>query len=157
MELIVGVNAYSSVEEADAYFETRLEASTWSAATPEAKVQALLTATRIIDDRDWLGVVTDESQTLAFPRGGVYHEPRYNRSVSLGTVPRRIVEAVYETALHLLRESDALETSPSPVDLSIAGAVQLSGIRSTPVIPSLARALIRPLTRQGGASWWRAN
>ena len=86
MALIKGTNSYRTVEEADAYFEDRLDAAAWTSASDELKGQALVTATAILDNMNWNGYAVSESQSLAFPRIGSYFDPRKGVEVSFDDV-----------------------------------------------------------------------
>jgi hypothetical protein len=66
-------NSYTTVEEADAYHEAHLYASTWTSASTEPKTAALVWATRLLDEAcDWNGTKATNEQALRWPRGGVY-------------------------------------------------------------------------------------
>ena len=64
---------YATVEDADDYFVAKY-GSEWSTIPEEQKKQLLVSSTREIDSRDYLGSKVDENQPLKFPRninGGV--------------------------------------------------------------------------------------
>lgn len=71
-------NSYVTIDEAFAYFETRLDASAWDAATQRRRAQALIAATRDIEALRFKGELADitfdtatpsrRAQALAFPR-----------------------------------------------------------------------------------------
>ena len=108
------MSSYATVNEADAYFETRLHVSVWTAASSADKLKSLTQATRIIDRLAYAGekhaaylvssallgspTETDiaairaaaQSQELEFPRG------------SDTAIPTDIKIATYEIALALL-------------------------------------------------------
>lgn len=65
-------NSYATVAQADAYFDERVPAvSSWSAATADEKIRALIQATRRLDILDWIGWRVADSQALRWPRNGV--------------------------------------------------------------------------------------
>jgi len=101
MSLIVGVNSYVSVADADAYFAERLHSSRWENASPAEKEKALIMATRSLDAAfNFFGVVADESQKLAWPRAYVY-DPE-GREIPSDKIPEIIAFATCEQALYLL-------------------------------------------------------
>ncbi len=65
-------NSYATVAEADAFHETSLYASVWTSMALQEKTQALISATRILDEQvDWAGWATTFGQALRWPRSGV--------------------------------------------------------------------------------------
>ena len=152
------INTYVSVEEADAYFDDRLDVAAWTEAPPLEKEKSLVTATSILENIDWVGTVISDTQALAFPRHGTYVDPRLGKAVSMGTsIPDRIIKAQYELAYHLLNNDGLLDNTGSVKSLSL-GAVELEGIRAPSQIPAHVKSLIRPLQyARGMNAWWRAN
>jgi hypothetical protein len=105
-----GANTYATVEEADAYHEAHLHATTWTGATTERKAAALAMATRILDttfvfngSEAFPGV-----QRLAWPRRQVPDMRRKSVGfwgvVELDPVeiPRQLKDATAELARKLL-------------------------------------------------------
>jgi hypothetical protein len=158
MALVKGTNSYATVEEADAYFADRLDVAAWSSAELTQKAQALITATSLLDGLNWIGVAVSESQALAFPRSGVYFEPRLGMDISLeGSTPSRIIHAVFELAYHLLNNDGLLDDTGSVRDLSI-GSIRLTNVLSAPKIPFSVKKFTKPLQVNSGSNlWWRAN
>lgn len=160
MALTKGVNSYRTVEEADAYFETRLNNDSWEDAETSDKEKALITATSVFDDMLWTGSVVSVSQSLAFPRVGSYFDPKIGYSVTLPVddAPARIVKGIYELALHLLTNADVLADTGSVVDIKV-GSIELTEIKSATVIPPTIYTLVRPLlsTAVTDKTWFRAN
>jgi hypothetical protein len=173
MALVKDQNSYATVEEADAYFENRIDVAAWTDALPTQKEQALVTATSIIDSMQWTGYVVSETQPLAFPRVGTYFDPRIGYVVELPPgVPPRIVQATYETAYHLLNNDGLLDNTGTVEDLTV-GSITLTKIVNPTALPSAANRLVQPLlvTGVGGPGgnssgiggdgtnrmWWRAN
>jgi Fe-S cluster assembly ATPase SufC len=85
---------YADIDEAEEYFALRLHTDAWDEAEEEDRTIALTMATKIIDQFNYKGEKTSESQTNEFPRGGDT------------VVPTEIVEACCEIALKLLDEID---------------------------------------------------
>jgi hypothetical protein len=157
MALTKGTNSYVTVAEADAYFEDRLDAAAWDEATEAQKPQALVTATRILDDLKWTGVAVSVDQSLAFPRSGCYFDPRVGSSVEMSPTPKRIEVATCELAYHLLNNDGLLDDTGS-VDSLSAGPINLNNIVGAQKIPDFVRRHINPLlVNRGARSWWRAN
>jgi len=59
---------YITVEDADAYFATRLNSEIWDLAEDTEKNKALITAGRAIDRLNFTGSRTDSTQEHQFPR-----------------------------------------------------------------------------------------
>lgn len=154
-----GINSYVSVEEAEAYFTDRLDADGWKNADPVRKWQSLVTATTMLDARTWNGIVLNNEQSLAFPRVAEYFDPRQGTIVYLdGTiVPKRIITATFEQALHLLNNSGLQDDTGGVVGLGVAG-ITLNTILNANKFPHTVESQVRPLLLNGGANpWWRAN
>ena len=66
MALIVGTNSYLNSTAADAYFADRLYSTVWTAST--TKDQALIQATKMIDNLKFKGFKAVSTQALMFPR-----------------------------------------------------------------------------------------
>lgn len=65
----ITANTYCSLEDAEAYFATRLHATGWAAADDEEKKAALVMATRHLDQQvKWVGQRTTYAQALEWPR-----------------------------------------------------------------------------------------
>jgi len=158
MALKKGTNSHATVTEADTYFENRLDVAAWNAADDEAKEQALVTGTAVLENMDWTGVVVSESQSLAFPRIGSYFDPRIGSEISFGDdTPNRIIEATYELAYHFLNNDGLLDDTGSVNNLTV-GSIVLHKIRDPNLIPSNVNRLVKPLRVNAGANlWWRAN
>lgn len=157
MALVKGTNSYATILEADAYFSDRLDVAAWTSATENQKSQALITATSMLDDLAWTGVATDSAQLLAFPRIGLYFDPRLGINVEIEGTPSRILTACLQLAYHLLNNDGLLDDTGSAIDLSIGG-ISLSRIRNPGKIPSIVKRLIRPLLLNIAINtWWRAN
>lgn len=63
-------NSYVDLAVADAYFDDRLEATTWSGSTSDNKTRALLMAARRLNNENWQGDRAKTDQALAWPRAG---------------------------------------------------------------------------------------
>jgi len=159
MALSKGTNSYVTVNEADAYFTDRIDADDWTAASPTKKAQALITATSILDEQPWTGTAIVDTQPLAFPRAGIYFDPRVGTSLILDDsyVPTRVVNATCELAMHLITNSGLQNDTGSVLDLSV-GPINLQTISKPNLIPARVKRLINPILENGGSrTWWRAN
>lgn len=117
----VGVESYSSLSDATAYFASRMYSVIWSQSAIVSQQQSLNDATRIIDRFAYRGLPTREScgcpscghekwhwgnhweQKHTWPRIGIYLDLV---PVDPHKVPDQIVEAQYEIALALLKGFD---------------------------------------------------
>jgi hypothetical protein len=158
MALSKGTNSYATVEEADSYFEDRIDADAWDSAEDAEKAQALVTASGLLDEKEWTGTIYDEDQDMAWPRTGAYFDPRLGIYAELTTdVPDRIIKATYELAFHLLNNEGVLDSSSTAETIRIS-TIELTRISSSSVVPSSINRIIRPLlANRGSNAWWRAN
>ena len=63
-------NSYLSVAAADDLADDYLGPLNWTAATTDNKGRALITATRYLDQLEWLGSRATTTQSIAWPRSG---------------------------------------------------------------------------------------
>ena len=98
-------NSYVTLTEANSYFETVPDSSTWTDKTDDQKNRALISATRWIDTFVYQGDRCDENEALKFPRTN-YQVDRVELSCS--TIPLNIKYAQYELARALANDTDAM-------------------------------------------------
>jgi len=169
MSLIKGTNSYTTLSEADSYFEDRLDAAAWSNADSELKEQALVTATRSLDEMRWQGRAVSADQALAFPRSGAFQDGSrglrlaftltYTFSavdeveVGLGRDIRLIRQATFELAYHLLNNEGLLDSTGEITDIKV-GPISLKEIKATAKIPRTVKRVISPMLNNAGNSWW---
>lgn len=159
MAVSVGINSYVALIEADTYFETRSNSSTWTNATVAQKNAALVTATQLLDNMHWTGTAITEKQELAFPRVAEYFDPKVGSIVYLDgtTIPNRIRNAQFELAFHIISNEDLLVETGGVKSLSV-GPITLTTIESAPLVPYSIKSMIRPLLVNSGSNTvWRAN
>jgi hypothetical protein len=158
MALAKGTNSYATVAEADEYFADRLDVVAWSGANSTEKAKALVTATMYLDQETWLGAAVSASQDLAFPRTGVYFDPKVGAEVALDTeYPKRLTLALFELAYHFLNNDGILDSTGEVTNLEIA-SISLTKIKSVPKIPLFVRNIISCMLLNGGSNAvWRAN
>jgi hypothetical protein len=166
MALEVNVNSYVDVDEAESYFETRLDVPAWYSADDEDKESSLVTATQLIDELAFKGSMTSLSQELAWPRSGViYYSPRAGQLVEIFSdeIPKIIKTATFEVALHLLTNQDLLSADDQTFERIKVGPIEIADSASNhtkaPVIPSRVKNILRPIMSEQSVSkmWWRAN
>jgi hypothetical protein len=75
-------NSYVTLADADAYFETVPNSSTWTDKTTDQKNRALISATRWIDSLNFYGDRCDNGQSLKWPRNN-YHVDRVELTCTL--------------------------------------------------------------------------
>ena len=169
MAPVLNTNSYVTVDEADSYFETRIDSANWTAADDEIKESALVTATDLVDDNAWIGSAVSSSQALAWPRNNAtYYDTRMGTSITIGStiVPDQVKEAVYEQALHLVDNEDLLQGKTQTFESISVGSISISDsnndVTRTSIKPKLVRNKIRLLLNKAyangvGSQWWRAN
>lgn len=90
--------SYVSVAEADDYFTIDPNFfATWDALETDDKEHLLAWSTRVLDQKtDWKGYLTDEAQSLRWPRTYVY--ARDNVLIASDEIPEQLKEATFELA-----------------------------------------------------------
>lgn len=166
MALILFENSY--LASADDYLTDN---PYWDSVTVEQQEQALVDATRILDQNEWIGTAATSSQSLAWPRAKLsFFDPVLSLYVSVnqGEIPVRLAKATAFLALHLVKYPSVTKgydvtydsISIGPISLTNSDAGRSSSAQ-VPMIPSEVTKLIAPLTFSQGyaapGSWWRAN
>jgi len=124
----VDANSYATVAEADAYHDTHLYASAWTAASANTKAVALIQATRTLDALyEWAEWRTYETQALAWPRSGLL-DAGAMQYLDEDEIPSQLKNATAEFARQLL---EANRTADNPVEAQgiaslSAGSVSLT-------------------------------
>ena len=98
-------NSYVTLAEANTYFETAPEESTWDDKSDDQKNRALISACRWIDSLNFLGDRCDNDQALKWPRNN-YHVD--NVELVCTAIPNNIKNAQYELARALANDTDAI-------------------------------------------------
>jgi hypothetical protein len=150
-------NSYVELEEANAYFEDRLNTAEWDAATNETREKALITATRRIDEEQFFGYKASITQALKWPRYNVTDED--GNLLPSDSIPEQVKQAVFVTALELLRADFLAENYMGNFSYFSAGTVQIKQFtqQSAGRLPSDAfRLLQRFMTSGNGARLVRA-
>jgi hypothetical protein len=165
MALVVGTNSYVTVAEAVAYLADRIDTDMWDTATPEDQAKALVTATRMIDDKAFVGQMVSNTQPLCWPRvNATIKDPKFGGTVTFPTttVPERLKRAVIEQALHLLSNENLLESRALELEKIKVGPIEIEGsaanYKAPPKESPMVRELIEPLLAPAVSSnaVWRA-
>ena len=98
-------NSYVTLAEANTYFETVPDSSTWTNKTDDQKNRALIAATRWIDSLVFYGDRCDNGQALKFPRNNYEVD---DVVLACTAVPNNIKYAQYELARALANDTDAM-------------------------------------------------
>ena len=98
-------NSYVTLAEANTYFETVPDSSTWTNKTDDQKTRALIAATRWIDTLVYYGDRCDNGQALKFPRNNYKVD---DVELSCTTIPNNIKYAQYELARALANDTAAI-------------------------------------------------
>ena len=98
-------NSYVTLAEANTYFETEPDSSTWTNKTDDQKNRSLISATRWIDSFVYYGDRCDDGQALKFPRNNYQLD---GVELACSTIPVNIKYAQYELARALANDSEAM-------------------------------------------------
>jgi hypothetical protein len=138
-------NTYSTLAEAETYFEKRLHKSDWTDETDANKNIALVMSTRLLDEYFlWHGFQYSSSQALLWPRSNVFDVE--GNPVTAGTIPDFLKDATAEFAMFLLAEDKSVESDMKGYkSIKIEGAISLwFDKRDRPdVIPKSVYSILR--------------
>lgn len=119
-------NAYCTLAEADEFCDTHPYTVAWDAASDDLKNRAIITATRLINQRmEWYGSVSTEEQALPVPRVGLYD--RNGNAVPDDEVPVGVKDGTADFARLLLEHDYTADNAPGRDGLKRvkAGAVEV--------------------------------
>jgi hypothetical protein len=158
-------NSYATVEEANAYFTTRLHSDTWLDATVSEKEAALIMATRLIDAHysnaipatlggiaaegatllwGWSGAPASSTQALCWPRTGMFN--RNGFAISSSIIPQELKDATAEFAWQLLGTDRTLDSDVESQGITQVTAgpitVKFKDDVSAKVIPDAVHSLL---------------
>ena len=94
-------NSYATLAEANTFFETVPDSTTWDNKTDDQKNRALISACSELDSLNYYGYRCNEDQALKWPRNN--HEVD-GVSFACTTIPRNIKEAQYLLARELAND-----------------------------------------------------
>jgi hypothetical protein len=166
MALTLFENSY--LESADDYLADN---PFWESASSEAQEQALVDATRILDQNEWIGTAASSSQSLGWPRKKLsFYDPVLSLHVSCeeGEIPIRLAKATVYLALHLVKYPEISKQYDVTYDSITIGPISLantdvsnSSSPKLPLVPIEVNNLISPLVFSRGyttpTGWWRSN
>ena len=98
-------NSYVTLTEANSYFETVPDSTTWDNKTVDKKNRSLIAATRWIDSFVYYGDRCDDGQALKFPRNNYQVD---GVELACSKIPNNIKYAQYELARALANDTDAI-------------------------------------------------
>jgi hypothetical protein len=98
-------NSYVTLAEANTYFETVPDSTTWDNKSDDQKNRALIAATRWIDSFVYFGDRCDHGQALKFPRNNYQVD---DVELACTAIPANIKYAQYELARALANDTDAM-------------------------------------------------
>ncbi|MCP3731809.1 hypothetical protein M9978_15395 [Sphingomonas sp. MG17] len=143
-----GTNSYVTIEAANALAGERLFASAWNAASGDARAQALMTATALLDRLQWQGRKAVSSQPLAWPR----IDDRCSEGYPLATeIPAPIAAATVELAIHLLATGE-LPGGPAIMQRMLGDSMVMHFAHVADELPKHVRRLIEPFLRSSSAN-----
>lgn len=125
------MTSLSTLELANAYFETRLNTRVWNGSGSNKKQLALNDATRIIDQFNFLGEKTVSTQEHEWPRQGVYVD---RVLIDSNVIPEAILIALYEIAHALLKGFDP-EKEIRATQISSRGISSVRATYDTKLVP----------------------
>jgi len=138
--------SYTTLAEAQTYFNSHLDTDDWDEASESDKVKVLVTASKVIDRLNILGAKTNSEQTFQFPR---YDD---------ASVPQAVKDAVCEEALMLIGGADiTMEKEAAKMSIQTFGGtksaydVDMAILHlSAGLVSSVAFDIIKPFLRPPG-------
>jgi hypothetical protein len=109
-------NSYVSLDEADAILAAYAESSGWSGAAEAARKNALLAACLRLEQENYHGWPTTNTQALKWPRDGLYRETGYSLTWDKYLVPLPVQRAQSSLANYLLQLKAAGVSTVPTVD-----------------------------------------
>lgn len=108
-------NSLATLEEAEAYFSTRLNVSLWSALpNDDAKKLRLMAGTLRLEQERYVGARTTTTQALKWGRTGAYGED--GEELDPDTVPVAVKWALFEQVLYELSQGTTDLTLPTGLE-----------------------------------------
>lgn len=147
-------NSYVTVLEADAYFTDRSYASAWESLEEEAKEQFLITGTSVINwYSTWKGLPVTGTQSLDWPRSGVYN--KIGELYLETEIPQDVKIAVFEYALSSLDSDRTADNDLAGLSEVAAGSLMLKTDDSLynqfpDTLPDKVGKILKHLTTRSG-------
>lgn len=140
-------NSYVTVAEGDTYFDERLDTADWDNATADEKAQAVIMATRRLDQETFEGVKADldpEDQALQWPRSGA--SGRDGHVFDNDELPTDLKHATFELALVMLGEDFLADTGLEGFEQVAVGPLSVTPrhTQRAAELPETVRRLLRP-------------
>lgn len=139
--------AYADLETADAYLNGEFgdRADAWRDAEVIDQKRALVSGTRVIDGKGWLGTKTDPDQPGAFPRTGLFYAD--GTPVPDDEVPVEVTNASIELAAML---NNGEEINPAAGRTTTArrlkaGSVEIENFRQFGPVGTLPNSILAAL------------
>jgi hypothetical protein len=144
----VGTNSYVSLDDANALATERLFAAAWAAASTDARVQALMTATALLDRMQWQGRPLTRTQRLAWPRVADRCPAGYPLTAE---IPTPIATATVELAIYMLNSGE-LPGGPAVMSRMLGDSMVMHFAHVADELPKHVRRLIEPFLRSSSAN-----
>jgi len=126
---LTNANSYVAIADVDTYTADHGADALWDAASEAEQQEAVIEATQYIDavyNARWLGLRTNRTQRLAWPRAGIVDPDGYD--VDSDDLPRALEEATIEAALRHFSETDGLLA-----DVAKPGGVKRERVKVGPI------------------------
>ena len=144
-------NSYITVEQADDYFEARMDKDEWDCLTTAEKQAILAQSTRRIDSEYFKGQKTNQLQALEWPRNFIYDKDGF--PLDENTIPRGLIWATCEMALYTLNEKNREVTNTMREDMSKVKIgpleYELRSTRTGNKLPELVKFYLKGI----GSAW----
>lgn len=149
-------NSYSTLADADTYFNERVGNSSWNGSDDQKK-RALITATQRLDQEAYEGLKVSEGQALKWPRYWADDEDEVEYAED--AIPRIIKYATYELALQyhiddVASKVSLLDTGLEEFDEAEVGPMKMKRSKrfSAGQLPATVKRLLRPVLTSTGNS-----
>lgn len=143
-------NSYCTDAEALAYHQTRHLNSVWEETDKTEREKVLMWATRLMDQLNWRGRRSVQTQALRWPRVGCVDREGF--PVTYTDVPKIIKEACAEWAFYLLTEDRTLDEGGLVELGGKVGPITNAPMYARKVMPDGVRDMLAPfITSAAGA------
>lgn len=109
-------NSFVTLEEANDYFETKLNSDEWDCLTDTQKQAILVQSTRRINSESFKGQKTNLLQSLEWPRNFIYDKDGF--TISSLVIPKELIWATCELVDYYLKEDTREITNSMMEDAS---------------------------------------